>query len=80
MIKNKLNHNLFYLTKQTQDGHSEQLDVQQFREYTKEELVYFFTEIEIAKLSACFVGTKSSNVYRYIENTCAKNNEFISLD
>lgn len=80
LIKNNLNHKLFYLTKQSQDGHSEQLDVQQCREYTKEELVYFFTEIEIAKLSACFVGTKSSNVYRYIKHTCVKNTKFITLD
>ena len=80
LIENKLHHKLFYLTKESQDGHSEQIDIEQNREYTKIELVSFFTEIEIAKLSSCFVGTKSSNVYRYIEKTCAKNNEFISLD
>lgn len=80
LIKNELNHKLFYLTKQTQDGHSEQLDVEQNREYTKAELVSFFSEIEIAKLSSYFVGTNSSNVYRYIKNTCSSKTQFISLD
>lgn len=79
LIENKLNHKLFYLTKQTQDGHSEQLDVEQNREYTKTELVSFFTEIEIAKLSSCFVGAQTSNVFRFIKNTCITKNHIRSV-
>ena len=62
------------------NGHSETLNIQNDRSYSKQEVVQFFAEIEIAKLSAFFVGTRTSNVYRYIMNTCTTNTQFISLD
>ena len=77
---NNLPHNILYLTQESQDGHSETLNIQNDRWYSKQELVQFFAEIEIAKLSAVFVGTRTSNVYRYIINTCTTNTQFISLD
>jgi hypothetical protein len=80
MSDNSLNYRLIYLTNISQDGHSTELDFLNNRAYTKDELVHFFSEIEIAKLSDCFVGTSSSNVYRYIMNTCTTKTKFISLD
>ena len=77
---NNLPHNILYLTNKSQDGHSETLNIENDRSYSKQELVQFFAEIEIAKLSEVFVGTRTSNVYRYIMNTCTTNTKFISLD
>jgi len=77
---NNLPHKILYLTNKSQDGHSETLNIQNDRSYSKQEVVQFFAEIEIAKLSAVFVGTRTSNVYRYIMNTCTTNTQFISLD
>lgn len=77
---NNLPHKILYLTNESQDGHSETLNIQNDRSYSREELAQFFAEIEIAKLSDVFVGTLTSNVYRYIMNTCTTNTKFISLD
>lgn len=78
--KNNLNYNLFYLTNQDQDGNASVLDYKQNICYSKEQIINFFTEIEIAKLSRYFVGTNTSNIYRYIKNTCSTETKFISLD
>jgi hypothetical protein len=56
------------------------LDRRNQKKFSEQELVQFFTEIEIAKLSDIFVGTRTSNVYRYIMNTCITNTKFITLD
>lgn len=77
---NNLPHKILHLTNESQDGHSETLNIQNDRSYSKQELVQFFAEIEIAKLSDVFVGTRTSNVYRYIMNTCTTNTKFVSLD
>lgn len=77
---NNLRHKILYLTNESQDGHSETLNIQNDRSYSKQELVQFFAEIEIAKLSDVFVGTRTSNVYKYIMNTCTTNTKFVSLD
>jgi len=77
---NNLPHNILYLTQEPQGGHSETLNIQNDRRYSKQELVQFFSEIEIAKQSQQFIGTKSSNIFRYITNQCVKDVEFISLD
>lgn len=77
---NNLPHKILHLTNESQGGHSETLNIQNDRSYSKQELVQFFAEIEIAKLSDVFVGTRTSNVYRYIMNTCTTNTKFISLD
>ena len=77
---NNLPHKILYLTNESQDGHSETLNIQNDRRYSKQELIQFFAEIEIAKLSDVFVGTRTSNVYRYIMNTCTTSTKFISLD
>ena len=79
-INNNLPHKILHLTNESQDGHSETLNIQNDRSYSKQELVQFFAEIEIAKLADIFVGTHTSNVYRYIMNTCTTNTKFISLD
>jgi hypothetical protein len=75
-----LSHNILYLTNESQDGHSETRNIQNDRRYSKLELVQFFSEIEIAKQSQQFIGTKSSNIFRYIKNQCVNDVEFISLD
>lgn len=71
---------IFFLVEPNQDGHSTKLDHENKKSYSREELVQFFTEIEIAKQSQQFIGTQSSNVFRYIKAQCIKDVEFISLD
>ncbi len=77
---NNLPHKILYLTQEPQNGHSETLNIQNDRRYSKQELVQFFAEIETAKQSQQFIGTKSSNIFRYIKNQCVNDVEFISLD
>jgi hypothetical protein len=79
-LKNQNTHKIFSLVKSDQDGHSTMLDRRNQKKFSEQELVQFFTEIEIAKLSDIFVGTRTSNVYRYIMNTCITNTKFITLD
>lgn len=74
------NLNIKTLTTEEQTGHSTDLDTDNERYYKEEELIQFFSEIEIAKQSQQFIGTKSSNIFRYINNQCVNNVEFISLD
>lgn len=71
---------LSFLVGTSQDGHSTLLDKKNKKVYSYGELVQFFSEIEIAKQSQQFIGTRSSNVFRYIENQCVKDVECISLD
>ncbi len=78
--ENNLNHKLFYLTNESQDGHCTETDKDTNRIYTKLEILMFFTEIEIAKQSECFIGTKSSNVFRFIKAASPKTVTFITLD
>tara|TARA_R110000772_G_scaffold146881_1_gene257265 strand:- start:140 stop:901 length:762 start_codon:yes stop_codon:yes gene_type:complete len=73
------NVNITTLTTADQTGHSTDLDTDNGRCYGMVELVQFFSEIQIAKHSQQFIGTGSSNIYRYIEAQCS-NNSFISLD
>ena len=68
------------LTTIEQTGHSTDMDIDNHRHYGEKELVQFFSEIEISKQSQQFIGTKSSNIFRYIKNQCVKDVEFISLD
>ena len=68
------------LTTIEQTGHSTDLDTDNDRYYNEAELLQFFSEIEIAKQSQQFIGTTSSNIFRYIKNQCVKDVEFISLD
>jgi len=68
------------LTTADQTGHSTDMDIDNHRHYGEKELVQFFSEIEIVKQSQQFIGTESSNVFRYIKNQCLKDIEFISLD
>lgn len=77
---NKLPHKILHLTDESQGGHSETLDIQNDRVYSKKELVQFFSEIEIAKQSQQFIGTTSSNIFLYIKNQCVTDVKFISLD
>ena len=72
--------NINTLTTEDQTGHSTDLDKDNDRHYSEEELVRFFSEIEIAKQSQQFIGTESSNIFRYIKNQCVNDVEFISLD
>lgn len=78
--ENNLNHKLFYLTNESQDGNCTIIDKKENRIYTKLDILTFFSEIEIARKSKCFIGTRSSNVFRFIISTSPKNIKFISLD
>tara|TARA_R110000772_G_C13265150_1_gene435742 strand:+ start:123 stop:908 length:786 start_codon:yes stop_codon:yes gene_type:complete len=78
--QNKLDHKIFHLTTKTQTGHSTDTDIKNNRTFTNRELLNFFTEIEIAKHSHQFVGTGSSNIFRYIKNQCTTNVKLISID
>lgn len=71
---------LYYLTTRDQQGHSTDDDLETDRVYTETDIVNFFTEIEIAKQSTQFIGTRSSNIFKYIKNQCINSLEFISLD
>lgn len=68
------------LTTADQAGHSTDTDIDNHRHYGEKELVQFFSEIEIVKQSQQFIGTESSNIFRYIENQCERDVECISLD
>lgn len=78
--QNNLLHKLYYLVTTKQTGHSTDIDIDSNKSYTLNELILFFAEIEIAKRSQQFIGTESSNVFRYIYHQCVKDIEFISLD
>ena len=80
LCDNHLPIEIFSLVKSTQLGHSTILDRNSKKAYAEEELVQFFAEIEIAKKSKVFVGTQSSNIYRYINDQCVSQTQFISLD
>ncbi len=73
-------YNIKTLTTKDQTGHSTHTDWDHDRSYLLDELIQFFSEIEIAKQSQQFIGTKSSNIFRYIKNQCVNDVEFISLD
>ena len=80
LLGQQKSYKIFSLVQEGQDGHSTLLDRQNKKKFSEQELVQFFTEMEIAKHSNIFVGTRTSNVYRYILNTCITNTKFISLD
>lgn len=75
-----LPHKIKFLTRPEQKGRSESQDLDAKKQYSRQELLQFFAEIEIAKRSKFFVGTRTSNVYRYIKNTCKSKTKFISID
>lgn len=77
--KNNLPHKIMHLTNKSQTGYSTTLNMQNNRTYSEQELVQFFSEIEIAKLSKIFVGTRTSNVFRYILNTCTSDTKFVNI-
>lgn len=72
---NNLNYKIFSLTKNSQRG-----NVEKKGRFSEEDIIQFFAEIEIAKSSKKFVGTFSSNIYRYIKHTCVSCSDFCSLD
>lgn len=78
--KNNLPNKIIHLTIESQTGHSTERYLTKELSFQKNQLIQFFAEIEIVKLSDVFVGTRTSNVYRYIMNTCTTNTKFISLD
>lgn len=72
---NNLNYKIFSLTKNSQRG-----NVEKEGRFLEEDIIQFFAETEIAKSSKKFVGTISSNIYRYIKCTSASCSDFHSLD
>lgn len=80
LLEHQDSYTIFSLVKRGQDGNSTLLDLRNKKKFSEQELVQFFAEMEIAKHSNTFVGTRTSNVYRYIMNTCTTNTKFVSLD
>lgn len=78
--ENDLKYKLVYLTNETQLGHSTDEQTDNKYSYNENELIQLLTEVEVAKKAKCFVGTRSSNVFRFIEETSTSRAEFISLD
>ena len=78
--ENDLKYKLVYLTNETQLGHSTDEQIENKYSYNENELIQLLTEVEVAKKAKCFVGTRSSNVFRFIEETCTSHTEFMSLD
>lgn len=78
--KNNILSNIFFLTGSEQTGHSTVQFNKKNKIYSHKELVQFFSEIEISKQSQHFIGTKTSNIYRYIKNQCTTDAKFTSLD
>lgn len=73
-------YNIKTLTTVKQTGHSTCADLNNNRFYLLDDLVRFFSEINIAKHAQQFIGTESSNIFRYIRNQCVDDVELISLD
>lgn len=76
---NNMTHKLYYIVTPEKKGHSTITDLDNNKGYNSRELVDFFTEIEIAKRSKQFVGTESSNIFRYIMNQCTSSTVFKSI-
>lgn len=78
--KNKLGNKIFTLTDPDDLGHSTDSILQNNYSFSNDDIIKFLTTIEISKQSNQFIGTASSNIYRYIKNTCSTKTKFISLD
>jgi len=78
--KNNIKRRIVTLTNPEDQGHSTDKDLDNNKIYTENDLLKFLSPIEISKNAKQFIGTKSSNIYRYLENQCVNNTEFTSLD
>ena len=72
--KKNINANVWTLCPKNYDGHSTILIKNNNYNYSEIEMVNFLTEIEIAKNAKYFVGTRSSNIWRFINKTCNNRN------
>ena len=78
--KNKLGNKIFTLTEPDDLGHSTDAILENGQSFSEDDLIKFLAKIEVSKQSNQFIGTASSNIYRYIINTCTSNTKFFSLD
>ena len=77
---NKLNHKIITLTLKDDLGHSTDTDLDNNKIHTNADLVKFFSKIAVAKKAKEFIGTESSNIFRYIKNTHTGEAELKTLD
>ena len=77
---NKLNHKIITLTLKDDIGHSTDADLDNNKVHTNDDLIKFFAKIAVAKKSKEFIGTESSNIFRYIRSTITDKVELKSLD
>lgn len=77
---NNLNYRIVALTEPYELGWCQDVDIDTNRIHTEEELVRFLSKIEVAKNARQFIGTETSNIYRYLRYQCVNDTNFISLD
>lgn len=78
--KNNIKRRIVTLTKPKDLGHSTDQDLDCNKIHTENDLLKFLGKIEVSKNARQFIGTRTSNIFRYIKNQSLNNTEFISLD
>lgn len=78
--KYRINFNLWTLCNENSDGFSISLDLESERKYSEFEMIDLFAEVEIARKANWFVGTASSNIWRYISKTSDNPDRCLTLD
>lgn len=78
--ENNLRHRIVTLTEPEERGHSTDQDLDNNKIHTKNDLLKFLAKIEVSKNARQFIGTETSNIYRYLNCQCVNDTNFISLD
>lgn len=78
--KHSTNFSMHTLCNKNADGFSISLDLESQRKYSESEMIDLFAEVEIARRANWFVGTFSSNIWRYINRTSDNPAQCLTLD
>ncbi len=78
--KNNIRHRIVTLTEPEDLGHSTDQDLDNNKIHTEHDLLKFLAKIEVSKNARQFIGTETSNIYRYLRYQCVNDTNFISLD
>jgi hypothetical protein len=78
--KNNTTHRIVTLTEPKELGHSTDQDLDNNKIHTENDLLRFLAKIEVSKNARQFIGTETSNIYRYLRDQCVNDANFISLD
>ena len=79
LTKSSVTPNIYSFLNETDVGHDTDKNIKESFEYTEEYIVKLFTEIEIAKKSEYFIGSRKSNIFQYIESCCEEYTKCISV-